>query len=121
MKDYNLERYSDKVWQGGRRFGREQAIDEMLEIIGRYEESLCETMDALQEHMNQFEKMGEEMRALKGGEEMTEKQRMLICTAREKLHTAINHTGDYEDDEISELIEEAIHDIVAAALQGGDK
>ena len=51
---------------------------------------------------------------------MTEKQR-LICMAREKLHTAINHTGDYEDDEISELIEEAIYDIVEAALQGGDK
>ena len=51
--------------------------------------------------------------------QMTEKQR-LICMAREKLHTAINHTGDYDDDEISELIEEAIYDILAAAaLQGG--
>lgn len=48
--------------------------------------------------------------------QMTE-QRRLICRARENLHTAINHTGDYDDDEISELIEEAIYDIVAAALQ----
>ena len=31
--DHNLERYSDKVWQSGRKFGMEQAIGDVLEII----------------------------------------------------------------------------------------
>lgn len=33
--NHNLERYSDKVWQGGCKFGREQAIGDVLEIISQ--------------------------------------------------------------------------------------
>ena len=41
MTDYNLESYSDKVWQGGCKFGREQAIGDVLEII----DELCTDED----------------------------------------------------------------------------
>lgn len=42
-------------------------------------------------------------------------QERLVHMAREKLYTALAHEGDYEVDEIEELIEEAIWDILAAA------
>ena len=50
MIDHNLEHYSDKVWQGGRKFGREQAICDVLEIIEK-RIKWCEKNYALGEFM----------------------------------------------------------------------
>ena len=49
-----------------------------------------------------------------------EKQERLVHMAREKLYTALAHEGDYEVDEIEDLIEEAIWDILAAAKEEKD-
>ena len=48
-------------------------------------------------------------------EHTKEKRKRLVWTAKEKLVTAIFHTGDYQDDEIEELVEEALWDILSAA------
>lgn len=40
----------------------------------------------------------------------------MISMAREKLLTAITHTGDYEDMELETLIEEALWDVMAAVV-----
>ena len=67
MTDYNLESYSDKVWQGGRKFGREQAIDDVLEIIDK-----AQTYKMAVGSTDLFidrEAFRDEVLALKGGEQ----------------------------------------------------
>lgn len=68
MKDYNLERYSDKVWQGGRRFGRKETIDEVLEIIDEISDSTCITFGTMTYSDGKGE-LRNRVIALKGGEE----------------------------------------------------
>lgn len=52
-------------------------------------------------------------------EHTKEKRKRIVGMAREKLVTAIFHAGDYQDDEIEGLVEEALWDILSAA--GGEQ
>ena len=69
MKDYNLERYSDKVWQGGRKFGMEQAICDVLEIIDKrieHNKPVCTLLQA--RAVSELNHVKHDILALKGGE-----------------------------------------------------
>lgn len=69
MIDHNLERYSDKVWQGGRKFGREQAIGDVLEIIEL--NKFCKHNDNEQaKELNKWlNELTSDIKALKGGDQ----------------------------------------------------